>query len=170
MNHDKLGNVLYSEQDLVDLLYRDQLNFVDQINLPDTPNILKFKDLSGIDLTIFDSATFDGVDLEEFDQAHQENWYIPEEYKNFDVERYCVNLCTTDVELLRVREELDEFQKRKMMPLLKWLKYLVDTCRKNNIVWGVGRGSSVSSFVLFLIGVHKIDPIKYGLDWQDFLR
>ena len=57
-----------------------------------------------------------------------------------------------------------------MMPLLQWLKYLVDTCRANNIVWGVGRGSSVSSFVLFLIGVHKIDSIKYDLDWRDFLR
>jgi DNA polymerase-3 subunit alpha len=57
-----------------------------------------------------------------------------------------------------------------MLDLLRWLKYFVDTARSNNIVWGVGRGSSVSSYVLFLIGVHKIDPIKYNLDWREFLR
>jgi len=57
-----------------------------------------------------------------------------------------------------------------MMDLLRWLKYFVDYCRDNKILWGVGRGSSVASYVLYLIGVHKIDPLKYNLDWQDFLR
>jgi len=49
-------------------------------------------------------------------------------------------------------------------------KYFVDTMQANNVVWGVGRGSSVASYVLYLIGVHKIDSIKYNLDWQEFLR
>jgi len=56
------------------------------------------------------------------------------------------------------------------MPLLKWMKYFVDTCRTNRVVWGVGRGSSVASYVLYLIGVHRIDSMKYNLDWQEFLR
>ena len=42
--------------------------------------------------------------------------------------------------------------------------------RENNRVWGVGRGSSVSSFCLFLIGVHKINPMLYDLDYKEFLR
>jgi DNA polymerase III alpha subunit len=37
-------------------------------------------------------------------------------------------------------------------------------------VWGVGRGSSVASYVLFLIGVHRIDSMKYNLDYKEFLR
>jgi len=48
--------------------------------------------------------------------------------------------------------------------------YLVDFMRENEIVWGVGRGSSVASYVLYLIGVHRIDSIKFGLDWREFLR
>jgi DNA polymerase III alpha subunit len=42
--------------------------------------------------------------------------------------------------------------------------------RKENIVWGVGRGSSVASYVLYLIGVHKIDSLYYNLDVEEFLR
>ena len=57
-----------------------------------------------------------------------------------------------------------------MIRILQWLKYFVDTCLANNIVWGVGRGSSVSSFVLYLLNVHRIDSIKYNLNWQEFLR
>ena len=68
------------------------------------------------------------------------------------------------------KEELDAFKARNMLDLLRWLKYFVDTCSKEGIVWGVGRGSSVSSYVLYLIGVHSIDPIKFNLDWREFLR
>jgi DNA polymerase III alpha subunit len=50
------------------------------------------------------------------------------------------------------------------------MKYLVDLMREHNIVWGVGRGSSVSSFVLFLIGIHRINSIYYGLDVEEFLK
>jgi DNA polymerase III alpha subunit len=54
--------------------------------------------------------------------------------------------------------------------LLFYLKYLVDAMRENKIVWGVGRGSSVASYVLYLIGVHRIDSIKYDLDIKEFLK
>jgi len=47
---------------------------------------------------------------------------------------------------------------------------MVDTFRKNNVVWGVGRGSSVSSYVLYLLGVHRVDSIKYKLNINEFLR
>ena len=50
------------------------------------------------------------------------------------------------------------------------MKYIIDTLRENNIVWGVGRGSSVSSYMLYLIGVHKVDSIKYNLNINEFIR
>jgi DNA polymerase III alpha subunit len=42
--------------------------------------------------------------------------------------------------------------------------------RSSNIVWGVGRGSSVASYALYLIGIHKIDPIKYNLSINEFFK
>jgi DNA polymerase III alpha subunit len=62
------------------------------------------------------------------------------------------------------------FQARNLLTLLQYLKYLVDTLRTNKIVWGVGRGSSVSSYVLYKIGVHKIDSLYYDLDPAEFLK
>jgi DNA polymerase III alpha subunit len=95
---------------------------------------------------------------------------MPDEYKDIDIAKWVLDQCTTQDQLQRVGAELLEFQRRDMMPLLKWMKYFVDTCRTNKILWGVGRGSSVASYVLYLIGVHRIDSMKYNLDWQEFLR
>jgi DNA polymerase III alpha subunit len=79
-------------------------------------------------------------------------------------------MCTTEEQTNRVTQELELFVQHKMFDLLFYLKYLVDTLRANNVLWGVGRGSSVASYVLFLIGVHKIDSIKYNLDIKEFLK
>ena len=54
--------------------------------------------------------------------------------------------------------------------MLRYLRYLVDTLRANGIVWGVGRGSSVASFVLYKIGVHRINSIEHDLDFNEFMR
>ncbi len=81
-----------------------------------------------------------------------------------------LSLCKEDYELQRVGQELLLFQERNAFNLLRYMKYFVDTLRKNNIVWGVGRGSSVASYVLFLLGVHKINSLYYNLDIEEFLK
>lgn len=95
---------------------------------------------------------------------------MPDEYKNFDIAQWLLDQCKNDAQRQRVGQELLLYIDRNLFPLLQYLKYLVDTLRKYNIVWGVGRGSSVSSYVLFLIGVHKIDSIYYDLDIGEFLK
>ena len=110
------------------------------------------------------------VDQKTFDGVCQSEWFMPDEYKAIDVQNWVLNKCTTDKEIARVSEELIAFKKRDMNNLLRYMIYLVDFMRENNIVWGVGRGSSVASYVLYLIGVHRIDSIQYGLDWREFLR
>ena len=50
------------------------------------------------------------------------------------------------------------------------MMYFVELMRENDVVMGVGRGSSVDSYVLYLLGVHKIDSIKYNLDYREFFR
>ena len=57
-----------------------------------------------------------------------------------------------------------------MISMLKTMKYVVDTLRTNNVIWGVGRGSSVASYVLHIIGVHKIDSVKYNLPIEEFFK
>lgn len=97
------------------------------------------------------------------------NWLIPEEYKNMDIEEFLVSTCPKE-NYDRLILELALYRSHNMMTVLKAMKYIVDTLRKNNIVWGVGRGSSVASYVLFLIGVHKIDPIKYDIPIEEFFK
>lgn len=166
MKLDKLGLPIFQEQDLIDLIYQNQSDLLDQLVCEETPNIKKLKEQIPIVLA---SDLSSNVSVEEFDQACQSDWFIPDEYKNMDIEGYLVHVCPKE-NYQRLIEELQEFRARNMLPLLRTLKYVVDTLRQNNIIWGVGRGSSVASYVLYLLGVHKIDSIKYQLDWQEFLR
>ena len=108
--------------------------------------------------------------ISDYDQACQKLWNMPEEYKNLNIENWILDQCNYDTEIKRAQEELDAFKERDMLDLLRWLKYFVDTCEKEGVVWGVGRGSSVASFILYKIGVHSINPLKYNLDWHEFLR
>ena len=101
--------------------------------------------------------------------VNKNNWFIPDEYKLLDIEKYLVEQCP-EKNYIRLAEELALFEQNNMIPVLKTMKYVVDTLRKNNIVWGVGRGSSVSSYVLFLIGIHKIDSVKYALPIDEFFK
>jgi DNA polymerase III alpha subunit len=167
MIYDKFGNVIYQAQDLIDLFYKDQLN-LDEILVESSDDIAQFEKAAQLSLKKLSPEIYN-VSVEDFDQAMQSDWFIPEEYKNMDIEGFLVDACPKE-HYQRLIDELGEFRERNMLPLLRALKYIVDTMRQNNIVWGVGRGSSVASYVLFLLGVHKIDSVKYNLDWQEFLR
>lgn len=110
------------------------------------------------------------ISVEEFDQNNQINWFISPEYVNFDIIEWLYNKCSTKEQKARVGVELELFAQHGMYELLIYLKYLVDTMRQHKVLWGVGRGSSVSSYCLFLIGVHKIDSLKYNLSINEFLK
>lgn len=99
-----------------------------------------------------------------------QNWNMPEEYKNYPIYDVCIRQCDTIEKKQRVSLEFDLYDERGMLPVLRFLAYMVDVCKANNIVLGVGRGSSVASYVLYLLGVHKIDSLKYGLDIKEFLK
>ena len=105
-----------------------------------------------------------------FDHLQQSTWHMPNEYKTLDIAQQVLNLCTTEVELQRAGHELLLYQERGLFDLLRYLKYLVDVMRDNHVIWGVGRGSSVASYVLYLLGVHRINSIYYELDPAEFLR
>jgi DNA polymerase III alpha subunit len=163
------GDCIYSEQDAIDLLYTQPTFDISKLFF-DSPEQFNstVKEL-GSDLTQLKKVPERGSAVE-FDKANCENWYMPEKYYNIDVLKWLLDKCQNNEERQRVEIEYDLFAKKKFIKVLQFLIYFVDTLRENNIVWGVGRGSSVASFCLFLIGVHKINPMQYNLDHTEFLR
>jgi DNA polymerase III alpha subunit len=167
MQTDKFGIPVYSESDIIDIIFNN-INDVDQI-IVDIPQHELDQFNKSIDNSLLKPYTELQLSVQEFDQSLQSDWLMPEEYKEMDIEGFLVDQCPKE-NYQRLIDELQEFRTRNMLDLLRWMKYFVDTCRKNKVVWGVGRGSSVASYVLYLIGVHKIDSLKYNLDWREFLR
>ena len=110
------------------------------------------------------------LSVSDWDQLQQQDWYMPESYQNLDIAKYILSLCENDEQLQRCGQELLMYQEKNLFDLLRYLKYLVDVMQDNHVIWGVGRGSSVASYVLYLLKVHKIDSIYYDLDPTEFLR
>lgn len=98
------------------------------------------------------------------------SWNLPNKYKDLDIENYLLAKCTTAKQSNRVAEELALFKERDLFDLLKFLVYFMDVVRSNNVIYGVGRGSSVASYCLYLLGVHRVDSLKYNLDIKEFLK
>jgi DNA polymerase III alpha subunit len=169
MRTDIYGQPILNENDLCDLFLRDPTRiikraYIDQdidldsifTSYENIPKLIKYNDPN--------------LSVQDFDNQSQNNWYIPKEYHNLDIAKWVLDQCKSEAELQRAGDELIKFQERGMFILLKYLKYLVDTMREHNIVWGVGRGSSVASFVLFLIGIHRINSLYYQISVDEFLK
>ena len=168
MRLDRFSNPILNEQDIFNALYNGHTDILMKATVDPSTEIEKLATISHTHLRT-PIELDDSFTLADFDQAMQSEWFMPEDYCPNLVE-FLYGKCTTEEQRNRVSEELEAFVKHGMYDLLHYLKYMVDTLEENNILWGVGRGSSVASYVLFLIGVHSIDSIKYNLDWQEFLR
>jgi DNA polymerase III alpha subunit len=166
------GEVILSEQDIVQALYSGKITSVDNLNIVDANLVEQFNQARKknadpfSELKLFEQAV---ESVEEWDRANQQKWFMPNDYCPNLVEML-YSMCNTPEQTERVSLELELFIQHGMYDLLHYLKYLVDIMRENNIVWGVGRGSSVASYVLYLIGVHKVDSLKYDLDIHEFLK
>ena len=159
------SELIFEESDLVDLL----------MSTGNVPNGLTTKNITVSKEFLDHAPTFinptpETISVEEYDKQQQSNWYMPDEYKTLDIAEYLLGLCTTDVELQRVGKELLLYQEKNLFDLLRYLKYLVDTMKQHGVIWGVGRGSSVASYVLYLLEVHRVDSIYYDLSPEEFLR
>jgi len=163
------GDCIFKEQDVIDLLYTDPTFDISKLFFNDTAQYNGSLKELGIDLPIINTAP-DRESLEEFDNKNINNWHMPEKYYQIDVLEWLLDKCQNDDEKTRVQMEYKLFEQKEFIKVLQFLMYFVDTLRANNLVWGVGRGSSVASFCLFLIGVHKINPLLYNLDITEFLR
>jgi DNA polymerase III alpha subunit len=167
------SQIVLSEQDILDGLYSGKINDLSNLNIDDKDVVEQFNFARRQNADLFPNLTlFNEVveSLGEFDKRNQEQWFMPKEYEDFPMVEFLLDKTTNEEEYQRVVTELDLYIQHNMMTLLNYLKYLVDTMRSNNIVWGVGRGSSVASYCLYLLGVHKVNSIKYELDIHEFLK
>jgi len=185
MKTDDLGIPRFSNRDLVDMIYSGNTDKIHVVLCDESEDVDKFNHAAQENgLPELQKYIAIDADKTEFDSVCQSEWLMPEEYTKIDLSEYLIyrvaeelNIDPTEVskkkdlpEIKRINEELEAYQTHGLFELLRYMIYLVDFMRENNIVWGVGRGSSVASYVLYLIGVHRINSIQYQLDWREFLR
>lgn len=170
MKQNELGEIILSEDDLCDLLMQGKnLSDFKEILVDESTNINEIARVSNEDINLIPHHDTEKA-IKEFDEENQKRVHMPLEYVEFDIAEHVLSLCKTQAEMQRCGKELLLYQEKDLFWLLKYLKYLVDTMKSHNIIWGVGRGSSVSSYVLYKLGVHRIDSMYYDLDIEEFLR
>ena len=169
-NTNEYGEPVVNCSDLIELIYQGKV--IDNLKVNDKRidlynNVLselniawpKLKKLTKLDIAVKD-----------YDVALQSDWYMPQEFKDLNIVSHIKLLAKTDEEKKRVDTELELYVKYDLLNVLRFLVYLIKVMRENSIVWGVGRGSSVSSYILYLLGVHKVNSMKYNLDIREFLK
>ncbi len=154
---------------LLSLSITDQQLFVDQL----TDDIKQYNNFVSPDKQ---------VHVKTENRRFNFQWIIPEEYKNLNLVDYVTDHLIADHEakkfpddqlinrVNRVSQELNLYKKHGLDDVLRVLIFIINTLTSQGVVWGVGRGSSVSSYVLYLIGVHDVDSVKYELSITDFLH
>jgi DNA polymerase III alpha subunit len=169
MKQNKFGELIFNESDMCDLLMQGR-NLVSLKNLivDDSVNLAQWPDT--IDPALILKQQFHQCLVSEFHAQQQRQWHMPEKYKQLDIAAHVLSLCLTQEELQRCGQELLLYQERDLFDLLRYLKYLVDIMTENHIIWGIGRGSSVASYVLYKLRLHGIDSMYYNLDIAEFLR
>lgn len=170
MKYDKYGQASTTEAELCTMLYQNPGLSLNNFYVEDPEQFNQACLQNYSEFPLLESYQPLDVDVEEFDRQLQTHWHMPDEYKTLDIAQHVLGLCTSEPELQRVGHELLLYQERDLFDLLRYLKYFVDIMRKNGVVWGLGRGSSTASYVLYLLGVHKINSLYYDLPIEEFLK
>ena len=173
MKQNKFGELVFLEDDVCDLLMQGRT--IDSLkNLVVDPSVNIENLVQHVErpdsLLTWTFPYNQETSVAEFHAAQQLMWHMPEEYQQLDIAEHILGLCKSEAELQRCGEELLLYQERDLFNLLRYLKYLVDVMTTNRVIWGVGRGSSVASYILYTLGVHRIDSIYYKLECHEFLR
>lgn len=133
-----------------------------------TPELKQFNAFSTVKI---------GVKTELQPDIFPPSWTLPDHYKYLDVDEYLIGIIDRveqdalyDARLARFELEINLFKTLDLYPVLRTLIYVLDEFKRQNIVWGVGRGSSCSSYLLYLLGLHDVDPVLYDIEITDFIR
>lgn len=170
MKLDRYHRTVLDEQDVCYMLYDNPDMDLNSVSLADPSQHNDAVGINYSELSMIRTLESLTVDPAEWHRSNQQLWLMPAKYSDLDIASWVLEQCKTQDELQRCGAELLAYQAKDLLPMLRYLKYLVDVMRSEGLVWGVGRGSSVASFVLFKLGVHKIDSLYYDLDFEEFMR
>jgi hypothetical protein len=104
-------------------------------------------------------------------------WKLPEPYVSLDVREvvlaeaeFRLGATCSDAYVDRLLLELDEMEKRGMYDFVRALIFIRDRFTEHGVIMGVGRGSSCASLVLFVLGLHRVDPVLHDIPLGEFLK
>jgi DNA polymerase-3 subunit alpha len=69
----------------------------------------------------------------------------------------------------RAKHELETLKELGFIDYILLVWDVINFCKTNDIPVGLGRGSAAGSLILYLIGVTRIDPVKYDLYFERFI-
>ena len=173
------GQVNFDTQEVIDKFYAQEWNTVDVL-LEKTDELQKFNEhCNQFEIEAINQVSKPTNDVLQFHADLSSRWNMPKEYKAMDILAFLTQQLQEKTNASQEYTEyfMDELDAWKTFmgtegsnDLFKFLHYLIATCKTHDIVTGVGRGSSVSSLILYLLGVHYVDPVKYKLNYKEFLR
>lgn len=165
------GQAILSSDELRELLLQGKnISHLNVIFDEDIELFEKYQDSLLPEKITFLDAPEEVLSFDDFHKQCADEWIFPKIYQEIDVHNWLMQRCKTTEEIDRVNLEYKMYEDRGLIMLLRLFIFLVDYMRKNNFVWGVGRGSSVSSYILYIIGVHRVNSLKYDLDIKDYLK
>jgi hypothetical protein len=168
MKQNNVGELIYTEEDVCDLVMKGHTPAELSGMIVDSAVELTY--LTMLDPVPQWAHAQEHINPAEFHAQQQATWRMPDQYRSMDIAAHVLGLCSTEAELQRCGKELLLYQERGLFDLLRFMVYMVDVMTEHKIIWGVGRGSSVASYVLYKLQVHRIDSMYYNLDVEEFLR
>lgn len=161
------GCSTFASDDIFSRLGKYDVKYVDKL----TPEITQYNRTVGIS---------DRLLIKTINGPLSVDWVLPESIMNLNLLEYfssahailAADMDESEIEAREVRlvQELNRYSALGFDYVLRALIWVISMLTKRNIVWGVGRGSSVASYALYIIGVHDVDSFAYELDVDQFLR
>lgn len=75
-----------------------------------------------------------------------------------------------DIYIQQVKKEMKTIKDMELVDYFLLIKDIHDFCEENDIAIGPGRGSCSASLVTFLMGITKLDPIRWKFIFERFLN
>lgn len=162
------GDSTVTPDRVIDYVYKLQ-GHLDKLKVSEvTPEIAAYNSVADRPLTVKSLVT---------ESLFPPPWSLPENYKYLDLDEYLIGLSDRierddlyEERVKRLSHEIWLFNKFQLSDVLRTLIYVVDTLKARNAIWGVGRGSSCSSYLLYLMELHDVDPVRFEIAIEDFLR